>query len=386
MPDPPPSSPADEDETLLSSSGDAPPTTAEHELSPGSKLGKYRINAVIGRGGMGKVYEAVDTLLRRRVALKVLPSALTEDEVALKRFVREAQSAARLSHPNAVTVFDIARKSGVYYIAMELIRGRSAEQLLRSEGALGVQQATRMVADACRALVAAHAAGLVHRDVKPANIFVGESGATWLGDFGLAKPHKQIDPDAPLITRQGAVVGTPKYMSPEQGQCMALDERTDLYSLGATYYTLLTGKAPYQADSAIRIIYAHCNSPVPDPRDRRPDLPRGCSRIIARSMAKEPDARYPNASAMLDDLEAVLDEARASAEDRRGHAASAPPADDGGARQQPIQSGVFKRPGATTQPPAVQPRTGEAKRLILAALGGAVIVLIVLMMVRLLGG
>lgn len=381
-----PHSSPDDEETLMSTTGSGAAMQPDHELPAGSKLGKYRIKRLIGKGGMGVVYEAFDTSLRREVALKVLPTTLTRDSLALKRFVREAQSAARLNHPNAVTVYDIAKKNGLNYIAMELVRGHSAQQLLRLQGPLGFEQATRMIADACRALVAAHAAGLVHRDVKPANIFVGNDGMTRLGDFGLAKPHTEIEPNAPLITRQGAVVGTPKYMSPEQGQCLPLDERTDVYSLGATYYVLLTGKAPYDAKTAVRIIYAHCHDPVPDPRQFMADLPPDCSRIVSRAMAKDPSARYPSAAAMLDDLERALRSVATPGANRHGS-----PADHQGVAGRnratagplrPIESGVFTRSPPATEILPERPQ-GETKRLILAAVGGAAFVVVVLVLLKL---
>lgn len=305
VPDPDPTPSPTEDETLMSLSGSGATLNAEQELPAGTKLGKYQIKQLIGRGGMGLVYLAMDTLLRREVALKVLPTALTEDQQALKRFVREAQLAARLNHPNAVTVFDIARKKGLYFIAMELIRGQSADELVRAEGALGFDRATRLIADACRALVAAHGAGLIHRDIKPANILVGDDGATKLADFGLAKLNEAVATNQTL-TQKDAVVGTPKYMSPEQCQNEPLDVRTDLYSLGATYYALVTGNAPYDTGTTMQILFAHCSQPVPDPSQSVAGLPAGCTRVIHKSMAKDREARYASAQAMFDDLEKLL--------------------------------------------------------------------------------
>lgn len=298
---PPPS----EDETLVSLSGSGVNLNAEIELPEGTKLGKYQVRGLIGRGGMGLVYEAVDTLLRRQVALKVLPTALTQDPQALKRFVREAQLAARLNHPNAVTVFDIARKKGLYFIAMELVRGQSADELVREEGALGYERATRLIADACRALAAAHEAGLIHRDIKPSNILVGEDGQTKLSDFGLAKLH-EAGPSNATLTQQDVVIGTPKYMSPEQCQNDSLDARSDLYSLGATFYALLTGNAPYDTGTTMQILFAHCSQPVPDPSTSVAGLPAGCVRVIQKSMAKDRAHRYASANDMLADLDRVI--------------------------------------------------------------------------------
>jgi hypothetical protein len=295
--------PLPEDETLMSLSDSGHALTGDDELPAGLKVGKYRIQKLIGRGGMGAVYRAMDTLLQREVALKVLPRELTEDEQALRRFLREAQLAARLNHTNAVTVYDVGRKGAIVYIAMELVRGTGCDELLRQRGKLSVDEATRLVADACRALGAAHAAGLIHRDIKPANILRDADGVIKIGDFGLAKLHTSSDA---TLTAKDMVIGTPKYMSPEQCNNQPVDARTDLYALGATYYALLTGSAPFDEGTTMQILFAHCSAPVPDPRTLDAALPETCTAIIHRAMAKAPEDRYPSAEAMLADLNTLL--------------------------------------------------------------------------------
>ncbi|MBI1374408.1 MAG: protein kinase [Phycisphaera sp.] len=267
----------------------------------GDELGKFRILRLLGRGGMGAVYEALDTKLQREVALKIPPPDVIDDEEARERFVREARLAARLHHPNAVTVFDVYDEGDVIFIAMELVRGHNAGALIKQSGRLPVDEAVRLITDACRALSTAHKAGLIHRDIKPGNILIADDGAVKMADFGLAKDTR---PDNVTLTVTDAVLGTPKYMSPEQCRSQVVDARSDLYSLGATFYTLLTGKAPYDRSSPLQYLYAHCNDPVPDPRVLRPELPERCARIVYKAMAKAPADRYQTADTMLADLQA----------------------------------------------------------------------------------
>ena len=269
----------------------------------GTALGKYRLLGVLGQGGMGIVYEGEDTVLERRVAIKLLPEHIITDARARDRFLNEARDAARLNHPHAVTIYEINSSGTTYYIAMELARGGSMQEHLNSQGPLPWPEATRVVADACRGLAAAHAAGLVHRDIKPANIIRSETGLVKLSDFGVARVLGQSATAAPAL---GSAAGTPHYMSPEQCRNDHLDERSDLYSLGATYYALLTGRPPYPAAKPIEVMFAHCSQAIPDPRDVVPAVPESCVAIVARAMAKYPADRYNSASEMLADLERAL--------------------------------------------------------------------------------
>ena len=268
------------------------------------RLGRYQITSRLGQGGMGVVYEAVDTLLDRSVAIKLLPKEVSASPEALARFLREAQGAAKLSHPNVVAVHDIGESNGTHFIVMELIKGGNAQDILRTKGAFYWAEATAILADACRGMEAAHKAGLIHRDIKPANILRSTQGIVKLGDFGLVKPTGL---KGTAVTALGEVVGTPHYMSPEQSRCAALDERSDIYSLGATYYALLTGRPPYQAADSMQILFAHCAKPIPDPRKIVRNVPAECTTIIHKAMAKNRAERYTSAGELLADLERVLD-------------------------------------------------------------------------------
>jgi serine/threonine protein kinase len=276
-----------------SASAGAPPPV-------GGRVGKYLLTGRLGRGGMGVVYEAHDTVLERRVALKVLT---TTEAAGWRRCLREARAAARLNHPNVVALYEAEQRDGLCYLAMELVPGGSTQAVLQTRGTLAWPEATRAIADACRGLAAAHAAGLIHRDVKPANLMRAADGTVKLTDFGLARAAEQTGPSVVSSLRAG---GTPQYMSPEQSRGESLDPRTDLYSLGATYYALLVGKPPYPGEAPLPLMYAHCSKPVPDPRAERPEVPDGCAAIVRRAMAKYPAQRYRSAVDMLADLEAVL--------------------------------------------------------------------------------
>jgi len=270
----------------------------------GAQLGKYKVTTRLGQGGMGVVYEAEDTILRRQVAVKLLPEAVAAQADALSRFLQEARAAARLNHPNVVAVHDIAEQDQTHFIVMELMSGGSAQDFLDAQGPFDWSEATRIIADVCRGLQAAHRAELIHRDIKPANIMRGDDGVIKLADFGLAKVTSQ-SATAP-VTQFGFVVGTPDFMSPEQCSSDPLDERSDIYSLGATYYALLTGKPPYSGDGPIQVMFAHCSASVPNVRNDNPNIPGECAAIVQRAMTKTRSQRFASAAEMLDALEAVL--------------------------------------------------------------------------------
>jgi urea transport system substrate-binding protein len=268
----------------------------------GKSLGKYQVTGVLGEGGMGVVLKARDPLIDRDVAVKILAGHLANDVSALGRFLSEARSVGKLSHANVVAIYEIHQDGPTCYIVMEYVAGGSLGARLDAGGALGVLEATRALIDACRGVAAAHAVGLIHRDIKPDNFMRAADGSVKVADFGLAKAA-----DAGRhFTQTGMVVGTPSFMSPEQCESGTLDHRSDLYALGATYYTLLTGKYPYEdAKSTAQLMYQHCHGPTLDPRAVNPAIPEACSRIIARAMAKAPADRYPSAEHMVADLQAV---------------------------------------------------------------------------------
>ncbi|MBI3270430.1 MAG: protein kinase [Planctomycetes bacterium] len=285
--------------------GATPPVRRPATRDPwlGATLGKYRISGKLGQGGMSVVYEAVDTAIHREVALKVLPESVAEQPETLERFLQEARALGRLSHPNVVWVYEVCEAEGVYFLVMERVLGGSAQDLVKAGEALGWSRATEMIVGACRGLIAAHAAGLIHRDIKPGNLLCAPDGTVKLTDFGLAKVLNRGNMS---LTKTGRAVGTPQYMSPEQCRGEVVDERSDVYSLGATYYHLLAGQPPYPGEDAMQVMFAHCSSPVPDPRAVKPNLPEACATVTMRAMAKAPDQRYATAADVLADLEAIV--------------------------------------------------------------------------------
>jgi urea transport system substrate-binding protein len=268
----------------------------------GRKLDKYEIKGELGRGGMGVVLRAHDPLIDREVAIKLLPAELATNDSALQRFLSEAKAAGKLNHAHVASIFEIGQDGSTYFLVMELLPGGSVADRLAKNGACGLLEATLITIDACKGLAAAHAAGLVHRDIKPANLLVTADGSVKVTDFGLAKASAATQ----QLTQTGMIVGTPNYMSPEQCNAQPVDARSDLYSLGATYYSLLTGHQPYEeSQTVMQVMYGHCHGQIPDPRAISATIPAACSAIIARAMAKAPADRYQTANEMLADLQAL---------------------------------------------------------------------------------
>jgi hypothetical protein len=266
----------------------------------GSRLGSYRIDAVLGRGGMGVVYLAEHLRLKKKVALKVLPPELAADQAFRLRFERESQIAAALDHPNIVTVHDAGEADGLLYIAMRYVEGTDLAGLLRTQGALEPGWALAILGQAADALDEAHAAGLVHRDVKPANILLaparrGTGEHVFLSDFGLAKEWAS----ASHLTRSGYFVGTIHYSSPEQFQSGPIDGRTDVYSLGCVLFECLTGRVPYDRASDPAVMYAHLQEPPPSATSLRTELPPAIDDVVATAMAKRKEDRYPTCGEMV---------------------------------------------------------------------------------------
>jgi len=270
----------------------------------GRRLGKYTVTGVLGAGGMGVVLRAHDPAIERDVAIKVLTPEFSRDPAALNRFLAEAKSAGKLNHPHVVTVYDVGQQDEASYLVMELVTGGSIEGHIEKSGAYSVLEATRLMIEACQGLSAAHVAGLVHRDIKPANLLLTDHGSVKVTDFGLAKRTQN---QALQVTRAGQVVGTPYYMSPEQCESRNVDARSDIYSLGATYYALLTGRNPFEeSGSVIQVMFAHCHSDRPDPRHEFPGIPAACTQIIQRAMATNPNERYQSMQELQHDLETLL--------------------------------------------------------------------------------
>jgi len=268
----------------------------------GTTLGKYQILERLGRGGMADVYKAHHSRLDRDVAIKVMHPHLIEGQDFLARFEREAQAVASLKHPHIVQVFDFDSQDDLHYIVMELIDGGSLhgrlEELARAGSRMPQKEALRVLKDIASAIDYAHGRGMLHRDVKPANIMLDHDGDAFLSDFGIARILSDTQ-----FTTTGALIGTPQYMSPEQGKGLPLTKASDLYSLGVVLYEMLTGRAPYDSDTPLGVIHKHIYEPLPSPCLACPDLPPAVEGMLLKSLAKEPDGRFPSAEQMLNALE-----------------------------------------------------------------------------------
>ncbi len=273
----------------------------------GAVLAGYRVESLLGRGGMSVVYLAEHVSLGRKVALKVLASPLAYDPSFRERFMRESQRAAGLDHPNVIPIYDAGEidggdADGLLYIAMRYVDGPDLRSLLRRDGRLGVGRTLYMLEQVASALDAAHDNQLIHRDVKPSNILIAEpSEHVYLTDFGVAKQTT-----APDLTRTGIFVGTIEYAAPEQIEGLTLDRRTDVYALGCVLYECLAGRPPFERDAEVAVMHAHLTSPPPRLTEVRPDLPKELDRVIARAMAKSRDERFATAPELVDAVHAIL--------------------------------------------------------------------------------
>lgn len=291
---------------------DAAPDAEETHplLQTGAQLGKYEIRQKLGQGGMGAVYLAFDPMIEREVAIKVLPPQVARQSKALQRFLSEARATGKLNHPNVVAIYDIGKEADLYYIVMELVRGGSGAEFIADRDVIDWKQACEVAADACDGLAAAHAAGLVHRDIKPENLMLTNNRVVKVVDFGLAKLVDVTNESKLGLTGAGQIMGTPHYMSPEQFQGQAVDARSDVYSMGGTLHTLLTGQPPFPAASnVISLMTAHINQSPPDPAEVNNQIPNSCGDIVRKAMAKSPDRRFRDAGEMAAALRDVLNDA-----------------------------------------------------------------------------
>jgi serine/threonine protein kinase/ligand-binding sensor domain-containing protein len=264
----------------------------------GRRLGAYQIVEQIGRGGMATVFKAYQPSMDRYVAIKILPSHYTEDESFVARFTQEARTLARLEHPHILPVHDYGEQEGTTYLVMRYVRAGTLKDLIDREGPMEVQEAARILGQVGSALDCAHSQGVVHRDIKPSNILIDQDGNTFLTDFGIAK----LVAETAQLTASGAIIGTPAYMSPEQGMGQPVDYRCDIYSLGVVLYELVTGQVPFAAETPLAVLLKHINDPLPLPRQIKQDLPEGVERVILKAMAKAPDDRFQSAQEMVDAL------------------------------------------------------------------------------------
>ncbi|MEU6425571.1 protein kinase [Microbispora sp. NPDC046973] len=264
----------------------------------GRRLGDYTVEEVVGRGGMATVYRARDQRLGRAVALKVLAPQLAHDDRFRDRFVRESRMVASIDHPNIIPVYEAGERDDLLFIAMRYVEGSDLRKLVQSEGALPVGRANPLFAQIASALDAAHAHGLVHRDVKPANILVTRSDHVYLTDFGLTKSSAA---EAGL-TSHGHFMGTPRYVAPEQIRGLPVDGRSDLYAFACVVYEALAGQPPFQRDTELALLYAHVSHDPPPLTPYRPDLPHGVNAVITRALAKSPGERFETCQAFVSAL------------------------------------------------------------------------------------
>ncbi len=269
----------------------------------GQQLGRYLVQEEIGRGGMARVYRALDTQLKRTVALKVLAPQLAVDPEFAQRFEREAVTAANLRHPNIITIYDVGEHNNLRYIAMEYVRGRTLHAVIQERGALGLGYAIAIVAPLAAALDYAHSQGAVHRDVKPQNVIIDAEGRVLLTDFGIAQAPEGSG-DGRRLTRTGIFMGTPEYISPEQASAQRVDGRSDLYSLGIATYEMITGVVPFSGATP-QLIVAHAQTTPPPPSSIDPRQPPELDLVIGRILAKRPEQRFSSGAAFAEALRVV---------------------------------------------------------------------------------
>lgn len=277
-------------------------------IMKGQKISdRYQIIKSIGEGGMANVYLAYDTILDRNVAVKVLRGDLSNDEKFVRRFQREALAASSLTHPNIVEVYDVGEDHGEYYIVMEYIEGKHLKNLLKKRGKLTLSEAVDIMLQITDGMAAAHDSYIIHRDIKPQNIMILENGLVKITDFGIAMAM-----NATQLTQTNSVMGSVHYLPPEQASGQGSTLQSDIYSMGIVMYELLTGELPFKGDNAVEIALKHLKEPIPDIREKLPNVPNSIVNIIKKSTAKNPKNRYHDAREMHEDLLTCLDDARAN--------------------------------------------------------------------------
>jgi tRNA A-37 threonylcarbamoyl transferase component Bud32 len=332
-------------------------------LAVGTEIAGYRVESFISRGGMAVIYRAHDRRLGRRVALKLLAPELSQDERFQQRFLRESRLAASLDHPNIIPIYEAGEASGLLYIVMRYVEGSDMKELIDHEGPLDLERITAILRQVGAALDAAHARGLVHRDVKPGNILIASGTGredpdhVYLTDFGLTKRSSSLSGQ----TTSGRFIGTMDYVAPEQIGGKPVDARTDVYSLGCVLYHGLTGEPPFDRDDEAALLWAHLVDQPPPVSTRRPDLPPGLDAVVAKAMAKAPEDRYGSCRDLIVDLRDEV-EGRAGSRERR------PQATAGGDRP-------ARPPAPPRRPPPAGPAARRSRRTL--ALVAAVLLLAV---------
>jgi serine/threonine-protein kinase len=324
--------------------------------------GRYELGELLGRGGMAEVYLGTDRVLQRPVAVKVLGAWLADDERFVERFRREALAAARLSHPDLVAVYDTGSDEGLHYIVMEYVPGETLADALHREGRLPAGRATAIARGVARALAVAHAAGIVHRDVKPANVMLGPDGRARVMDLGIARTL-----EGESLTRTTSVLGSPNYLSPEQARGDPVDARSDVYSLGCVLYEMLSGRPPFDADSPVAVAYKHVHEDPLPPSALEPAVPAPLDAVTLRAMAKDPGDRFQSA----EELAAALDDATVPILPMP--TAPMPPART--TERIPAAEPTARLPRRTDRPPRRNPTAILAALVVLAFLGAAAVAL-----------
>ncbi len=272
-------------------------------IQKGQKINdRYEIEKLIGEGGMANVYLANDTILDRKVAVKVLRGDLAGDEKFVRRFQREALSASSLSHPNIVEIYDVGEDDGNFYIVMEFIEGKTLKQLIKKRGVLSLPETMDIMLQLLDALASAHDSYIIHRDIKPQNIMIKESGLVKITDFGIAMALNSVE-----LTQTNSVMGSVHYLPPEQASGKGSTIRSDIYSLGILMFEMLTGKMPFKGDSAVEIALKHMKEPLPSAKEINPVVPQSVENIILKAAAKNPKNRYRDVREMAEDIKTSLD-------------------------------------------------------------------------------
>lgn len=264
---------------------------------------RYMLVKHIGQGGMADVYVAIDTVLNREVAIKILRGELCNDPVALLRFQREAVASTTLIHPNIVEIYDVGEDDGKHFIVMEYVRGKTLKQLITQRGAIIKDEAVDIMKQLVGAILEAHKSGIIHRDVKPQNVLVKDDGSIKVVDFGIA-----LAQDALQLTQADAVMGSVHYLAPELARGEGATFQSDIYSLGIVFYELLTGQVPFKADQAVQVALLHMRNDIPSCREINPSIPQSIDNIILKACCKNKKFRYSNCQEMLDDLNTCLNE------------------------------------------------------------------------------